>query len=87
VQGLFSNRIATYRYAVLLWLLALLAPVTAFADSTACAANSTSLECKLRGFLQWLEAAAWVLVILLVIVIALAIHLVRKNRLSRTGGR
>jgi len=39
------------------------------------------------GFLHWLEAAAWVLGILLLIVIAAAIYLVRKNRLSRKGGR
>jgi hypothetical protein len=39
------------------------------------------------GLLHWLEAAAWVLGILLLIVIAVAIHLFRKNRLSRKGGR
>lgn len=87
MQGLFSNRIATYRYAVLSTVVGLLAPVAAFADSIACPADSTSLECRMRGLLHWLEAAAWVLVILLVIVIALAIHLFRKNRPSRKGGR
>ena len=86
MQGLLSNRVATCRYVVLLAAPALL-PVAAFADSGACTANSTSLECRLLGFLHWLEAAAFVLVILLVIVIALAIHLFRKNRLSRKEGR
>jgi hypothetical protein len=89
VQGLFSKRITTYRYVVLLAGLDLI-PVGAFADSTAstsCSATSTSLDCRLLGFLHWLEAAAFVLVILLLIVIALAIHLFRKNRLSRKEGR
>jgi hypothetical protein len=86
VQGLSSNRIATYRYVVLLATSALL-PVAAFADSTNCPANSTALDCRLLGFLRWLEATAFVLVILLLIVIGVAIHLIRKNRLSRKGGR
>jgi hypothetical protein len=38
------------------------------------------------GFLHWLEATACVLVILLIIVVAVAIHLFRKNRPSRKGG-
>ena len=87
MQGLFSTRFATYRYIVLLAVIASLTPIAAFADSTACSADSTTLECRLLGFLHWLEAAAFVLVILLVIVISLAIHLFRKNRLSRKGGR
>jgi hypothetical protein len=62
-------------------------PVAAFADSMACSTDSTTLECRLLGFLHWLEAAAFVLIILLLIVIALAIHLFRKNRLSRKEGR
>ena len=86
MQGLISNRIATCRYAVLSATLAF-APIAAFADSTACPADSTSLECRMLGLLHWLEAAALVLVILLVIVIGVAVHLFRKNRLSRKGGR
>jgi disulfide bond formation protein DsbB len=86
VQGLSSNRIATYRYAALPALLAFL-PGAAFADSAACPANSASLDCRLLGFLHWLEAAAWVLVILLLIVIGIVIHVIRKNRLSRKEGR
>jgi hypothetical protein len=86
VQGLYSNRIATYRYVALPALLAFI-PGTAFADSPACPANSTALDCRLLGFLRWLEATALVLVVLLVIVIGVAIHLIRKNRLNRKGGR
>jgi disulfide bond formation protein DsbB len=86
VHGFFSNRIATCRYVVLLASFTLV-PVSAFADSVACPADSTSLECRMLGFLHWLEAAAWVLAILLLIVIGLAIHLIRKNRISRKEGR
>ena len=86
MQGLLSNRIATYRYAAVSAVLAFV-PAAAFAESAACSADSTSLECRMVGLLHWLEAAAWVLGILLLIVIAVAIHLFRKNRLSRKGGR
>lgn len=86
MHGFFSNRIATCRYVVLLASFTLL-PVGAFADSAACPVDSTSLECRMRGLLHWLEAAAWVLTILLLIVIGLAIHLIRKNRLDRKEGR
>lgn len=86
MQGLISNRIATCRYAVLPAALTFF-PVAALADSTACPADSTSLECRLLGLLHWLEAAALILVILLVIVIGVAVHLFRKNRLNRKGGR
>ena len=86
MQGIFSNRMATYRYVMLLLSFAF-APVALLADSSACTADSTSLECRMLGFLHWLEAAAWVLAILLLIVIGLAIHLIRKNRLNRKEGR
>jgi len=86
VQEIFSSRMATYRYVALLLSFAF-APVAMFADSSACPVDSTSLECRMRGFLHWLEAAAWVLAILLLIVIGLAIHLIRKNRLNRKEGR
>lgn len=62
-------------------------PSAAFADPAPCLANSTSLECRMVGFLHWLEATAFVLVILLIVVIGVAIHLIRKNRLSRKEGR
>ncbi len=87
MQGLLPSRSSTYRYVLLSAIVASLAPVAAFADSVACNVNSTSLECRLLGFLHWLEAAACVLVILLIIVIGVAIHLFRKNRLSRKDGR
>jgi hypothetical protein len=84
VQGHISNRIAAYRYIVLP--AALFAPVAALAE-TACSTDSTSLDCRLREFLHWLQAAAFGLVILLIIVIAVVVHLFRKNRLSRKEGR
>lgn len=91
MQGLISNRSATsgatYRYVVFLASLPWLVPMAALADSAACPANSTALECRMLGLLHWLEAAAWVLAILLVIVIGVAIHCFRKNRLSRKEGR
>ena len=87
MQGLISKRIATCRYVVLPAVVASLAPGTAFADSPPCPANSTALDCRLLGLLRWLEATAFVLVILLVIVVGIVVHLVRKNRLSRKGGR
>lgn len=86
MHGLLLNRETTRRYAVLLASL-FLAPLAALADSTACPVDSTSLECRLLGFLHWLEAAALILIVLLVVVIGVAIHLFRKNRLSRRGGR
>lgn len=86
MQGLTTNRSATYRYIALLAMFSFVVPA-AFADSAACTADSTSLECRLLGFLHWLEAAAFVLVVLLIIVIGVAIHLIRKNRLSRKEGR
>ena len=86
MQGFFSNRIATCRYVVLLPGF-MLVPIGAFADAVPCPMNSTSLECRMLGFLHWLEAAAWILAILLFIVIGLAIHLIRKNRLNRKEGR
>jgi ABC-type spermidine/putrescine transport system permease subunit I len=85
VQGHLSKRIATCRYVVFLAMLGWLAPAAALGDSTACSPDSTSLECRLLGFLHWLEAAAFVLVILLLIVIGIAIYLFRKNRLSSKG--
>lgn len=66
--------------------LPLLAATVAHA-ATSCAADSTSLDCRLTGVLHWLEAAAFVLGIVLIVVIVVAVHLIRKNRLSRKGGR
>lgn len=87
MDGLSSNRMATHRYRLSLALLAFLGPAAAYADSPACAAGDTSLNCRLLELLHWLEATALVLAIILVAVIAIAIHLYRKNRLSRKGGR
>ena len=87
MQEISSNRFAARRYVVAAAGFALLGPLTGYADSPACSAADTSLNCRLVGLLHWLEAAAFVLVLVLIAVIAVAIHLFRKNRLSRKGGR
>ncbi len=87
MHGLTTNRTATRRYLAVPGLLALFATAVARADSTACSATDTSLNCRLVGLLHWLEAAATVLAILLIVVIGVAIHLFRKNRVSRKEGR
>ena len=87
MQGLSSNRAATGRYVVLTAVLMIATPALALAESTACSADDTSLSCRLLGVLHWLEAAAWVLAVVLVLVLGVAIHLFRKNRMSRKGNR
>lgn len=87
MQEISSNRFTAKRYVVAATILAMLGPAAAFADSAACSATDTSLNCRLVGLLHWLEAAAFVLVLVLIAVVAVAIHLFRKNRLSRKGGR
>lgn len=87
MQGLWSKRAATRRYAVLaaVWMMA--GTAAAVGQEASCSAGDTSLGCRLTGVLHWLEAAAFVLVLVLVAVIGVAIHLFRKNRLSRKEGR
>lgn len=87
MQGLSTNRTTARRYLALPALLPLFATAVARADSAACSATSTSLNCRLVGLLHWLEAAATVLAIVLVIVIGIAFHIFRKNRLTRKAGR
>ncbi|HEX5283527.1 MAG TPA: hypothetical protein VFW30_05365 [Bryocella sp.] len=87
MQEISPTRFAAKRYVAAATLLAMLGPAAAFADSAACSATDPSLNCRLLGLLHWLEAAAFVLALVLVAVIAIAIHLFRKNRLSRKGGR
>jgi hypothetical protein len=67
--------------------LPLLAATAARAATADCAAGDTSLSCRLTGVLHWLEAAAFVLGIVLLVVVAVAVHLFRKNRVSRKEGR
>jgi hypothetical protein len=64
----------------------LLAASAAYADA-ACSASSTSLECRLKGVLHWLDAAALVLALALIIAIGFVVHLFRKNRPNRKAGR
>lgn len=87
MQGISSNRFAAKRYAVAAAVFALLGPLAGYVDSPACSATDDSLNCRLVGLLHWLEVAAFVLVLVLIAVIAVAIHLFRKNRLSRKEGR
>lgn len=87
MQDISPNRFAAKRYVAVAAVFALLGPVAAYADSSACRATDTSLNCRLVGLLHWLEAAAFVLGGVLIAVIGIAIHLFRKNRLSRKGGR
>lgn len=87
MQEISPNRFAAKRYVVVAAAFALLGPLASYADSPACSADSTSLACRLIGVLHWLEAAAFVLALVLVAVIGVAIHLFRKNRISRKGGR
>jgi uncharacterized membrane protein YhdT len=74
------------RYKVVVTL-PLLAGTTAWAATSDCAIDSDPLACRLTGVLHWLEAAAFVLGIVLIAVIAVAIHFIRKNRLNRKAGR
>jgi hypothetical protein len=87
VQGLSSNRAATRRYVVLTAVLMFAAPAIALAESASCSAGDTSLSCRLQGVLHWLEAAAFFLGLVLLVVIGVAVHIFRKNRPSRRGGR
>ncbi len=87
MQEISSNRFTAKRYVIAVAGFGLLGPLPGYADSPACSATDTSLNCRLVGLLHWLEAAAFVLVLVLIAVIAVAIHLFRKNRLSRKGSR
>lgn len=87
MHGLSSNRVNTCIYAALTAVLMTATPMAARADVTSCSAGSTSLSCRLLGVLHWLEAAAFVLVLVLIGVVWVAIHLYRKNRPSQKGGR
>ena len=87
MQELSQNRIATGRYIAPVTTLALFLATTAHAATADCAADGASLSCRLTGVLHWLEAAAFVLAIVLIAVIAVAVHLIRKNRLTRKEGR
>ena len=87
MEGLSSNRMATTRYALAAGGLALVSTAAARADTAVCSASDTSLSCRLTGLLHWLEAAAFVLGMVLIVVIGVAIHLFRKNRPSRKGER
>lgn len=77
-----ANRSARGRYAPIFQ-----ASVLSLFAAPACSPADTSLACRLTGLLNWLEAAAVVLTLVLLVVIGVAIHLIRKNRVTRKGGR
>ncbi|HEY5381343.1 MAG TPA: hypothetical protein VIJ65_03750 [Acidobacteriaceae bacterium] len=50
------------------------------AATTDCSASDATLSCRLTGVLHWLDAAAILLVLVLLAVIGIAIYVYRKNR-------
>lgn len=62
--------------------LLLLAP-SVHTVTPACSPSDTSFACRLNGLLNWLEATAVVLALVLLVVIGVAIHLFRKNKANR----
>jgi len=87
VQQLATTRSAIGVRAVALAAVSLLSPVVALAAPANCSVSDTSFECRLTGLLHWLEAAAFLLAFVLAVVVAVAIHLIRKNRLNRENTR
>jgi hypothetical protein len=65
----------------------LLLTSAAHAAEPNCTADPTTFPCRMIGLLHWLEATAWVLAIIFVVVLAIAIHLYRKNRPGPTERR
>ncbi len=45
-----------------------------------CDASGSSFKCEMQGVLHFLYAAAGVLAVVLVVVVAAAVHVYRKNR-------
>ena len=80
-----ANRATAGRYLASVCVL-LVAP-GAFAASSSCPPSDTSLPCRLTGVLNWLEVAAVILALILLAVIALAFHLIRKNQINRRDER
>ncbi|HEX4155330.1 MAG TPA: hypothetical protein VHY48_06935 [Acidobacteriaceae bacterium] len=72
-----TNRAPALRYIAAL---CLLFTPAAHAATVNCSVDNSTLSCRLNEFLHWLDAAAVVLSLVLLAVIALAIHLYRKNR-------
>lgn len=74
---------ASRTYIALIPAVLLLLPASAHADTPPCSVSDTSFACRLAALLNWLEATAVVLALILVAVIGVAIHLFRKNKANR----
>lgn len=86
------HALSATRRTPLRWIAPLVAASLALASAAhasdhPCLADDNSFACRLTGLLHWLEAAAWILAIILVAVIAVAVHLYRKNRKAATDRR
>ena len=51
-----------------------------------CDASGSSFKCELQGFLHFLYAAAGVLALVLVVVVAAAVHIYKKNKSAAEDG-
>lgn len=74
-------------YITRLALAMLLLTASARAASSGCAPSDTTFACRLSALLNWLQATAFVLTLVLVAVIALAVYLIRKNKVDRKDPR
>ncbi|HVG27625.1 MAG TPA: hypothetical protein VM865_08475 [Acidobacteriaceae bacterium] len=65
------------------------ASLAAFVQSSSsdCSAATSSFGCRLSAILHWLEAAAWILAVVLVLVLGFAVHLYVKLRGSSRDRR
>ena len=82
MHGLSATHSISRRYIALIPAVLLLS-TAAHADTPPCSVSDTSFACRLAALLNWLEATAVVLALILLVVIGIAIHLFRKNKASR----
>lgn len=82
-----ANRKTAARYLVSIPVFLLLNALQAYGATQPCSPTDNSLPCRLTGVLNWLEAAAVILAIILLVVIGVAVHLIRKNQISRRDRR
>ena len=92
MYGIPATRSAAYRYRarliyVPLAAASLLLSATARAVTPACSPTDTTFACRLTGLLTWLQAAAVILAVVLVVVIGVTVHLIRKNQAARRNRR
>ena len=82
MYGISATHSVSRRYIALIPAV-LLPAAAAHADTRPCSVSDTSFACRLSSLLNWLEATAVVLALILLVVIGVAIHLFRKNKASR----